>query len=132
MDPNFFIKSESFFGEQFVNVNVCPSVGECQADASDDGTLHIEQWGFQAGSDSDGWSDDSAFAFDVQGTCEATRVRTRMTFADTLVTIEERTSRGTFAPSPNGECPDDAALAATDASPCETLEVVTADFETTF
>src|SRR5687768_947948 len=76
-DPFFFIKSESFFGEQFINVNACPTVGECQADARDDDTLHIGQWGFQSGSDADGWSDDSAFAFDVQGTCEATRVRTR-------------------------------------------------------
>ena len=131
-DPFFFIKSENVFGEEFINVNVCPTAEACAADARDDSTLHIGQWGFQSGDDGSGWTDDSAFAFDVDGTCQATRVQTRMTFDGTSVTIEERTSRGTFAPDATGECGDDAAAAATANSPCETLEVVTADFELAF
>ena len=131
-DPFFFIKSESFLGEEFINVNVCPTAEQCAADARDDSTLHIGQWGFQSGSDGAGWTDDSAFAIEVQGTCNATRVQTTMTFTGTSVRIEERTSSGTFAPDATGDCPDDQAAAATASAPCETFEVVTADFELAF
>lgn len=127
-DPHFFIKSEDFLGEQFINVNLCPSVNQCLTDARDNETLHIGQWGFQVGSDTSGWTDDSAFAIVVAGTCEATRVQTVMTFAGATVRIEERTSEGMFSPSPNNECPDADAAIATASSPCKELDVVTATF----
>src|SRR5688572_25542456 len=56
LPPHFFVKNEHFFGETFINLNLCPSVEECTADAQDDETLHIGQWGFQIGNDVDGWT----------------------------------------------------------------------------
>jgi hypothetical protein len=127
-DPNLYIKNESFFGQEFVNVVPCASLGECQADAGDDDTLHLGQWGFQTGSDSAGWTDTSAFAFAIDGNCEATRSETTMTSDGDTIRIEDRSSRGNFAPDAAGECSEEGALAATEGQPCVTLEVVTATF----
>jgi hypothetical protein len=131
--PNLFIKSENFLGEKFVNVNECESVAECSADASDDSTLHIGQWGFQDGSDAAGWVSTSAFASKVGDECQATRFESKLVDEGGSVRIEERTSHATFAPGGGSdECPDDAALTASATAPCEQLEVVTATFTVEF
>jgi hypothetical protein len=130
LPPHFFIKNETFFGG-FINLNVCPSIDECTADAQDDATLHIGQWGFRRGNDLDGWIDDSSFAFTSQDICQATRVQSALTFTGTTLRLEERSRFGTFAPT-SGDCADDDAFDATVASPCEEFEVVTATFVAAF
>lgn len=128
---NVFLKSEHFFETQFLNLNSCPSVEQCQADARDDEVLHVGGWGFQSGSDRYGWRDVSAHAFVENGACRATRKSTQLTFDGVLLRVEERTRRATFA-LVGGSCPYDVALAVTETEPCAALEVMTAELVADF
>jgi hypothetical protein len=131
--PNLFIKSESFLGEQFVNVNECESVADCQALARDASTIHLGQFGFQDGSDAAGWTSASASSSEVGAECQATRFDSKLLDEGGAIRIEARISHATYATGAASDpCPDDQALAATASAPCDQLEVVTATFTDSF
>jgi len=131
-EPNVFIKNENFLGSVFVNVNPCPDLATCQAEASDDETIHIGNWAFETGSDSGGWASESAFAFSFDGECQATRLVATLTFSGDSLRIEDRRQEGTFPADANDECSDAEAETATVGQPCIGLEVVTATFTADF
>ena len=131
-EPNLFIKNENFLGSVFVNVNPCPDLGTCQAEASDDETIHLGNWAFESGSDSGGWTSQSAFGFSVDGECQATRLVATLTFTGDSLRIEDRRQEGTFPADANDECSEAEAEAATAGQPCIALEVVTAAFTAGF
>jgi hypothetical protein len=128
-DGFFYVKSESFIGSKFVNVPSCASVAECQAKASDDGTINLGGFAFEDGSDSAGWTTHNAFAFGSSGSCMGDITDALMTSTNDGIRIESRT---TMSAPFTGECTDEAAEAAAAGQPCTSLEVVTASFTADF
>lgn len=130
----FYIKSESILGEDFVNVEGCVDLGECDSKANDSDTIHIGNFTFEDGSDSKGWTSKSAFAFNVQGQCMGGVTTRTMTSTATTVRIEERHVEALpFAPSTgDDECPDAKVEQNAAGQPCDQLEVVTATFTKDF
>src|SRR5687767_7761258 len=88
--PFFYVKNESFLGTSFVNVNGCEDVAACTTEANDKDTIHIGMFAFEQGSDSDGWTTRSAFAFDVQGQCQGGVTESTLTISSSGFRIEEK------------------------------------------
>jgi hypothetical protein len=130
-EPLFYVKNESFLGQSFVNVNGCEDVTICKTEANDKDTIHIGSFAFEEGSDSEGWTTHSAFAFEVQGSCDGSVTDTTMTITKTSIRIEQRRVDALPFPPSTGEdeCPDDKVEMAAMGQPCKELEVVTATFD---
>ena len=133
-EPLFYVKNESFLGQGFVNVNGCDDATICKTDANDEDTIHIGSFTFEEGSDSNGWTTRSAFAFDVQGQCQGGVTDTKMSITKTTIRIEQRHVEAVPFPPSSGEddCPDDKVETAAMGQPCDELEVVTATFMQSF
>jgi hypothetical protein len=118
----------------FVNVNSFDDDGMCKTEANDDDTIHLGGFTFEEGSDSSGWTNHSAFAFESQGQCRGGVTDTKLTFSGTSLRIEQRHVEAVpFAPSTGeDECPDDKVETAAAGQPCDEFEVVTADFNSKF
>jgi hypothetical protein len=127
-DTFLYIKTESLLGTRFVNVNPCPSVGECTTEANDKTTINLGNWGFDKGSDSAGWTSDSSFGFDNNGNCDATRDASTMTDLGGAIKIEQRSFDATYP----GACNDAMNASATASAPCGSLQVLMATFEGDF
>lgn len=131
-DPFFYVKNESFLGQGFVNVKDCGDIATCSDEANDPDTIHIGSFGFDAGSDSAGWSAHSAVAFAFQGQCEGGVTDTTLMITKTGFRIERRHVEAVPFPPDTGaedECPDAKVEQAAAGQPCDELEVVTASFE---
>jgi hypothetical protein len=130
-EPLVYVKNESILGESFINVNPCPDIATCKADANDKGTVHIGSFFFEDGSDKSGWTYHDAFAFDTQGQCEPRGIDATLTIDAQTFRIESRHSTGTPFPigsDPDEPCPSDKAEDAIAGKPCDGFEVVTATF----
>lgn len=128
-DTAAYVKVESFFGHEFLNVVTCADEGACATEAASD-TLNFGSWAFESGSDGDGWTGTSSFASGDPTTCTGAQSKVTMTHPTaTTIRIEVRTNQPvTFPPNDAGECTtDDAERLSADAA-CGTLEVVTATF----
>lgn len=133
-EPLFYVKNESFLGASFVNVNGCVDLATCKTEANDKDTIHIGSFAFEEGSDGNGWTSRSAFAFDVQGQCEGGVTDTKLTIMKTGFRIEQRHVEAVPFPPVAGddECPDAKVEEAAMGQPCDELEVVTASFMSDF
>jgi hypothetical protein len=134
LEPFFYIKNESFIGAHFVNVKTCMDATECEMEANESDTIHIGRWTFEEGSDSDGWTNRSAIAFEFDGTCMGGVTETSLKFDGMTVRIEERSFDAVPFPPSAGEdeCPDEKVEAAIEGVPCEDFEVVEAAFQSDF
>jgi hypothetical protein len=90
-DTALYIKSESIFGTDFVSVVTCADIAECEAQLADD-DIDLGAYFFEEGSDEDGWTESSAFAFEnFDGMCEASGTTDIMTSpAEGQIRIETR------------------------------------------
>jgi hypothetical protein len=133
-EPLFYVKNENFLGQTFVNVNSCVDVATCKSEANDKDTIHIGSFGFEEGSDGSGWTTHSAFAFEVQGSCDGSVTDTKMSITKTTIRIEQRRVDALPFPPSTGEdeCPEDKVEMAAQGQPCKELEVVTATFDQSF
>jgi hypothetical protein len=127
-EPMFYIRKEDFLGLEFLNVSLCDDLAMCEADAADENTINLGGWSFEEGNDTAGWTDQSAFAFDSNGTCTGSVRDTIMTSVDRMVRIESRERDVAPFPPVGGDCPDEDAVAAAEGQPCTSLEVTTATF----
>ncbi len=124
--PSFYLKAESFFGEDFVNVKSCDSDAECRMLATEEDTIHIGEFTFDDGSDADGWSSGTATGFELDGSCMGLVSESKLTATGEQIRIEvRRIDVPPFAPDAQNECPDEAVAAAAAGQPCTDLEVVT-------
>jgi len=114
---------------KFLNLNFCDDVADCEALASDADTIHLGMYGFDLGSDGNGWRSEYYAGFtNADDVCEgAYRVATMTQPDDTHLRVEIRdTEAGGFAPDSDGFCDDDAGKAAAQGQPCTALEVFAA------
>jgi hypothetical protein len=124
----FYLKTESFFGQEFVNLVFCASAEECSSLASDDSTINLG-FGFEEGSDSSGWRG-QGYTLGGSDTCSG-EVRN-----NELTEVEEgslrfRVERSFVEDVPldgEGFCDEDAAIRQAESKGCESLEVVGASF----
>ena len=130
-DKVFYIKSESVFGSDFVNVKACADRATCEAEAADDSTINISSnFGtFEQGNDDDGWTETDAYGFPsttTPGQCDGTGTRSSLTAdgADAVTIRIERVSITFPAVTGADECPDEDAIAAAEGRPCEELSVI--------
>jgi hypothetical protein len=130
-ETDFYIKEENFLGAKFLNVKFCADQADCEMLASDSETIHLGMWGFDRGSDGNGWTSEFYSGFpDTNNLCQGEFVTTKMTgMSGQSVRIEVReVTAGGFAPDSDGFCDDDAGKAAAEGQPCTSLEVMTANF----
>lgn len=125
-DPFVYVKLESFFGSEFLNVVNCDDEADCDARASDDDTIHLSGFAFDLGNDRDGWTSHSSAGFGDTPDCTGFVTDGRLTSAEPSIRIEKR--RTDSAPFSDAECSDEAAEAAAAGQPCADLEVVVATF----
>lgn len=132
----FYIKLDNFVGYEFVNVNTCADVAQCQEWAHDEDTLHIGEFSFDQGSDDDGWTTRVAFATDdpeVTTNCVAD-VRTAVLTGDaTTVSIRIETVDTPSFPREADDCfyeEDERVFELAEGEPCVALETIHATFMT--
>lgn len=128
-DPLVYLKAESFFGTDFVNIVSCADQAECESMARDEDTLHLGGFVFENGNDRDGWTSRSVVAFESGGMCNGFVSDDTMTATGQVIRIEERTRD---VPAFTGECTDEAVEERAAALPCNELEIITATFSTKF
>ena len=133
-EPFFYVKNESFFGEDFVNVNGCADVSDCKTQANDNDTIHIGMFAFEEGDDKNGWKTRSAFAFEVSGQCQGGVTESVLTISGSSFRIEQKHFDAVPFPPSTGEdeCPDEKVEQAAAGQPCNELEVVTATFDSKY
>lgn len=123
----FFVRAESYFGTDFVNVDLCADPTACEAAAAS-AAIEFDGWAFDRGSDADGWRGGQATAGGDGTTCTGSASDDTLTAtAAGAVRIESRrrVSRP-FSPDADGLCSTDDAIAAASGEPCAELAVVTA------
>jgi len=126
-NTTFYIRWENFLGTKFLNLKFCDSVADCETLAGDDSTINIGRYGFDQGSDGDGWSSGYYAGFASGDTCDGDYIEATLTGDDTSVRVEIRaTPAGGFAPDADGFCDDEAGRQAAQGQPCGSLEVFAA------
>lgn len=132
-----YVKVENFLGAEFVNVVPCTDTGDCEEMAGDSGTIHVGQWGFEEGSDDDGWRNVWYSVFDNfedDTQCDGRRVEDVMTApSEGGLRIEHRASESVLFAKPSGitdcwDIEDDDAADLVGGPPCAELEVLTATY----
>jgi hypothetical protein len=99
--------------------------------AAESDTIHLGMWGFDQGSDGDGWTSKFYSGFpDTANVCQGDFVTTTMTgIAGQSVRVEvRRVTAGGFPPESDGFCDDAAGEAAAQGQPCTSLEVMGGTF----
>lgn len=125
----FYLRSESYFGADFLNVALCTTDTACATEAAAGG-IEFDGWAFEDGSDGAGWRGTFTDAGVVDGECQGpvSDDVLRSPAAGTLrIESKFRESR-TFAPDGEGFCDSDDAIAAASGEPCVRFDVVTATF----
>jgi len=132
-----YVKIETFITEKFVNVVPCTDTADCEEMAGDSDTIHLGQWGFEEGSDDDGWQVISYSAFDNMSDdtqCDGTRHEAVMTSpAEGGLRLEARSSETVQFAKPSGitdcwDVEDDDAAGLVGEPACAELEVLTATY----
>jgi hypothetical protein len=127
-DAMFYVRAESFFGTDFVNVVLCADPQDCTTLASGE-TILFDGWAFDEGGDGDGWRGAEALVStnggnECSGSVSDDTMRSPV---DGTVRIESRVrNTRTFAPDADGFCLSEDAIAAAAGEPCARFEVVTA------
>ncbi len=121
-DDHFYVKAESLFGQEFLNIVHCEGLAACSAQAAED-ALNIG-FGLDSGSDSAGWSG-SGFSLGGSDTCSGEIRDNRLTeTSDGLLRFEIRRTFVDNVPlDSEGFCDSDAAIAMAAPQGCEGLEV---------
>jgi hypothetical protein len=128
--PMFYVKVDSFFGQDFLNVVECTDLADCQAMAGDDDTLHLGRFLLDQGNDDDGWTGTVTYSSgpDLSNVCSGGVSTATLTADGTGVQIrEESIDVPSFAPR-NDECEPDDAEAAAAGLPCTELEAIRGTF----
>ncbi|MEZ4366028.1 MAG: hypothetical protein R2939_07045 [Kofleriaceae bacterium] len=120
--PHVFLRADSFFGQDFINVVECSDLGDCRTRAAETDTLELGGNIFDEGNDDDGWRGRIVSAFGSGGTCGGTVDDGTLTTTATGFRIEHQRRDVTFEAS---DCTTEAAEAAAAAAPCSSLEVIT-------
>ncbi len=101
-----YVKVETFITEKFVNVVPCADAAECEEKAGDSDTIHVGQWGFEEGSDDDGWRNVWYSVFDNfedDTQCDGTRVEdVLLTAGEDGVRLESSSSETVTFAKPSG------------------------------
>jgi len=130
-ETTFYIKQEDFLGSKFLNLNFCADQAACATLAADGDTIHLGMWGFDSGSDGDGWTSEFYSGFpDASNVCQGAYVTTTLTGTggqSVRVEVREVTAGG-FPPDADGFCADADGKAAAQGQPCTSLEVMSASF----
>ncbi len=127
----FYLKNENFLGYKFLNLKFCMDVADCEAMAGDASTIYAGEYGFDEGSDADGWRYEYFSGFpNADDVCEGVyRVATMTGPTDDTVRIEIRdTEASGFAPDADDWCDDELGKQAAQGQPCTALEVFVATF----
>jgi hypothetical protein len=124
-DDHFYLKAESYPGQEFLNLVLCEGLEACAATAAED-TINIG-FGFESGSDSAGWRG-SGYTLGGSDICSGEVRDTRLseTSAGQLRFEIRRTFVEGVPLDTDGFCDSDAAIAAAASQGCEALEVTTA------
>ena len=127
---HFFVKYESFFGEEILTTVFCSQVDDCRADAADDDTIHIGNFAFDGGDDDAGWTGKSFLLSIGDASCSGSVYEARMTGdPGASVRIDEETRTVSGVPLDDmGECQDQLAYDQAAGLPCEELTVVMGTF----
>jgi hypothetical protein len=132
-----YVKVETFITAKFVNVVPCTDTAECEEMAGDSDTIHLGQWGFDEGSDGNGWRNVwySAFEdFDDDTQCDGTRHEDQLLEpADGSLRVETRSSQTVQFAKPGGisdcfDIEDNDLEDLVGEPPCNELEVLAATF----
>tara|TARA_R110002096_G_scaffold239101_1_gene430751 strand:+ start:121293 stop:121838 length:546 start_codon:yes stop_codon:yes gene_type:complete len=126
-DTFLYVENAEFFGQEFVNVGMCPDLEACRSEASDD-TINLGGFAFEDGSDSKGWSSTGYF---IGGdTCSGETYADTLLITDEGVTIERRATDVDGVPKDSdGFCDGDAAVEMAKSLPCSRLEVLKAELQ---
>jgi|SRR5688572_30746502 hypothetical protein len=125
----FYLRSESYFGADFLNVALCTTDTACATEAATGG-IEFDGWAFEDGSDGAGWRGTFTAATVTGGECQGpVSDDVLRSPADGMLRIESRFRESrTFAPDGDGFCNSDDAIAAAAGEPCVRFDVVTATF----
>lgn len=125
-DPNFFVRLDSFLGEEFVSVVACDALDECRMTAADTDTIHIGEFTFDDGNDQDGWTGWSAQLQVGDASCMGEVFLSTMTGQPmNSVRIARELRRVSGVPLDEmGECQEETAHQQAEAAPCEELTVL--------
>jgi hypothetical protein len=127
---HFFVKFESFFGEDFVTTVFCDNIDDCRATAAEEDTIHIGNFAFDEGNDDEGWTGKSLF-LTVEDTCMGPVYFATLTGdPGASVRIDEETRTVSDIPlDDSGDgCDEEAAYAQAEPLACEELTVVMGSF----
>jgi len=129
----FYVKQETFFGAEFLNVNFCADVNDCTMLAGDNSTIYVGRFQFDRGNDTDGWTSAYYSGVPTNNVCDGDFLETTLLSpAEGVVRIDQvATPAGGFAPDQDGLCTDEAGQAAAQGQPCGSLEVITANLVAT-
>jgi hypothetical protein len=129
---HFYIRFEDFLGESFLNLVACEDLETCRSKAADTDTLSFGSgFFFEEGNDEDGWTNTSAFVFNLgeAETCEGTVGKATLIGEEGgSVRVEEESVTVTDVPLDGDECDDEAAKEQAEPKPCEELTVVTGSY----
>lgn len=123
---HFFVRHDSFFGEEFVAAVTCEDIDTCRSMASDEDTLYLGGFAFDQGNDDDGWTGDSSVLSIGETSCMGSVFQATLTGAPgESVRIDEETKTVTDVPLGDEEdCDNEAAYDQADDLPCDELTVV--------
>ena len=129
--PNqrFYVRTESYYGTDFLNVTLCTTDTACATEAGAEGFDFENGWAFDKGSDGAGWRGALALVTSSGGApCTGTVSDDTMASpTDGTLRIESRIRQPRpFAPDSDGFCSSDDAIAASSGEPCIRYEAVTA------
>ena len=123
---HFFVRFDSFFGEEFVAAVTCANLEECRADAADDDTLFLGGFFFDQGDDDGGWTGSSSVLSIGETSCMGSVFQATLTGeAGASVRIDEETKTVSDVPlGAEDDCDNEAAYDQASDLPCEQLTVV--------
>jgi len=125
---HFFVKLESFLGEEFITTVFCSDLDECRATAAEDDTIHIGNYAFDGGSDGEGWTGRSLI-LQIDETCSGSVFEATLTGdPGASVRIDQETKTVSDVPLASDGCDEEAAYDQAAPLPCEELTVVMGTF----
>lgn len=124
------VRSNSFFGQRYIELIPCSTLDQCRLEAADTATVLSEFGSVNEGSDNAGWTGGRVTAGGSGGSCSGTVTNTTLTStAAMMIQIDAETHpTGPFPTDADGFCTTDDAQAAAASQPCDGLDVVRATF----
>ncbi|HEU5059751.1 MAG TPA: hypothetical protein VFU21_24635 [Kofleriaceae bacterium] len=123
---HFFVRHDSFFGEEWVAAVTCEDLETCRTEAADEDTIYLGGFAFDSGDDDAGWTGASLVLSIGDTSCTGSVFEATLTgTAGESVRIEEETKTVTDVPlGAEGDCDSEAAYQQAAGLPCEQLTVV--------